>query len=104
MATALHHIPETAQPATPDAAGEGHFDTDVAIVGGGPVGTLLAVLLGRRGHRVTIVEKWPAFYEQPRAITFDHEIARILNILGIDSDNDPAIDYHNDIYYWKNAE
>ncbi|EMY36242.1 3-(3-hydroxyphenyl)propionate hydroxylase, partial [Arthrobacter crystallopoietes BAB-32] len=39
-----------------------------------------------------------------RAITFDHEIARILNILGIDSDNDPAIDYHNDIYYWKNAE
>ena len=85
------------------SASPGGFDADVAIVGGGPVGTLLAVLLGRRGHRVTIVEKWPTFYEQPRAITYDHEIARILAILGIDSDNDPAVDHHDDIYYWKNA-
>jgi resorcinol 4-hydroxylase (NADPH) len=80
------------------------LDTDVAIVGGGPVGTLLAVLLGQKGHRVTIVEKWPAPYNQPRAVTFDHEIARILSMLGIDSENDPAIGVHDDIYYWKNAE
>ncbi|MDJ0105040.1 bifunctional 3-(3-hydroxy-phenyl)propionate/3-hydroxycinnamic acid hydroxylase [Rhodococcus erythropolis] len=78
--------------------------TDVAVVGCGPVGTLLAVLLGQRGHRVTIVEKWPAPYEQPRAVTYDHEIARILAILGIDSDNDPAVEYHDDLYYWRNAD
>ncbi|WP_081737000.1 bifunctional 3-(3-hydroxy-phenyl)propionate/3-hydroxycinnamic acid hydroxylase MhpA [Arthrobacter sp. MA-N2] len=81
----------------------GTFDADVAVVGGGPVGTLLAVLLGQQGHRVTIVEKWPEFYAQPRAVTFDHEIARILSSLGIDSENDPAIGVHDDIYYWKNA-
>ncbi|WP_190987826.1 bifunctional 3-(3-hydroxy-phenyl)propionate/3-hydroxycinnamic acid hydroxylase [Pseudarthrobacter sulfonivorans] len=79
------------------------FDADVAIVGGGPVGTLLALLLGQKGYRVTIVEKWPEFYAQPRAVTFDHEIARILSSLGIDSENDPAIGVHDDIYFWKNA-
>jgi resorcinol 4-hydroxylase (NADPH) len=80
------------------------FDADVAIVGGGPVGTLLAVLLGQKGHRVTIVENWPEDYAQPRAVNFDHEIARILSSLGIDSENDPAIGVHDDIYYWKNAD
>ncbi|MDT2004089.1 bifunctional 3-(3-hydroxy-phenyl)propionate/3-hydroxycinnamic acid hydroxylase [Rhodococcus opacus] len=80
------------------------YNADVAVVGCGPVGTLLAVLLGQRGHRVTIVDKWPEPYDQPRAVTYDHEIARILAILGIDSDNDPAVEYHDDLYYWRNAE
>ncbi|MDA3425349.1 bifunctional 3-(3-hydroxy-phenyl)propionate/3-hydroxycinnamic acid hydroxylase [Pseudomonas aeruginosa] len=80
------------------------FDTDVAIVGAGPVGTLLAILLGQKGHRVTLVERWPQPYDRPRAVTFDHEIARILASLGIDSDNDPAINYHDELYYWRNAE
>lgn len=80
------------------------FDTDVAIVGAGPVGTLLAVLLGQRGHRAVVVEKWPTFYERPRAVTFDHEVARILGYLGIDSDNHPSIEQHDSLYYWKNAE
>ncbi len=80
------------------------FDTDVAVVGAGPVGTLLGVLLGERGHRVTIVEKWAASYDQPRAVTYDHEIARILSILGIDSDDDPAVEHHDDLYYWRNAQ
>ncbi|MFC9833289.1 bifunctional 3-(3-hydroxy-phenyl)propionate/3-hydroxycinnamic acid hydroxylase [Rhodococcus sp. NPDC127530] len=80
------------------------YDADVAVVGCGPVGALLAVLLGQHGHRVTIVDKWPEPYDQPRAVTYDHEIARILAILGIDSDNDPAVEYHDDLYYWRNAE
>lgn len=33
------------------------IDTDVAIVGAGPVGTLLAILLGQRGKRVTLIER-----------------------------------------------
>lgn len=80
-----------------------NYDADVAIVGAGPVGTLLAILLGQKGHRVTLVERWPQPYERPRAVTFDHEIARILSCLGIDSDNDPAISYHDELYYWRNA-
>ncbi|MFF4838084.1 bifunctional 3-(3-hydroxy-phenyl)propionate/3-hydroxycinnamic acid hydroxylase [Streptomyces sp. NPDC001315] len=81
----------------------GGTDTDVVIVGGGPVGTLLAILLGRRGHRATIVERWATPYEQPRAVTYDHEIARILETIGIDSESDPAVEHHEDLYYWKNA-
>ncbi|KAA1009767.1 bifunctional 3-(3-hydroxy-phenyl)propionate/3-hydroxycinnamic acid hydroxylase [Paraburkholderia panacisoli] len=80
------------------------FDTDVAIVGGGPVGTLLAILLGKRGKRVTLIERWSQAYGRPRAVTYDHEIARILATLGIDSDNDPAVDFHDELYYWKDAK
>lgn len=78
-------------------------DTDVAIVGGGPVGTFLAILLGRAGRRVTLIERWTQAYGRPRAVTYDHEIARILAVLGIDSENDPAINHHDELYYWKNA-
>lgn len=80
------------------------FDTDVAIVGAGPVGTLLAILLGQRGKKVTLIERWTTHYELPRAVTYDHEIARILATLGMDSENDPAISYHDELYYWKNRE
>ncbi len=79
------------------------FDTDVAIVGGGPVGTFLAIMLGRKGHRVTLIERWTTAYGRPRAVTYDHEIARLLAVLGIDSENDPAINYHDELYYWKDA-
>ena len=80
------------------------FDTDVAIVGAGPVGTLLAILLGRRGKKVTLIERWTNHYGLPRAVTYDHEIARIFATLGIDSENDPAISFHDELYYWKNKD
>lgn len=105
MATTFHATPK-AQSATPSSPGDSQkFDTDVVIVGAGPVGAMLAVLLGQQGHRATVVDKWPTPYVLPRAVTFDHEIARILSVLGIDSENDPAIEYHADaLYYWKNAK
>ena len=80
------------------------FDADVAIVGAGPVGTLLAILLGKRGKRVTLIERWTNHYALPRAVTYDHEIARILATLGIDSETDPAISFHDELYYWKNKD
>lgn len=79
-------------------------DTDVAIVGAGPVGTLLAILLGQRGHRVTLVERWTRHYDLPRAVTYDHEIARILATLGMDSENDPAVNHHDELYFWRNGD
>ena len=45
------------------------FDADVAVIGAGPVGTLLAILLGQRGKRVTLVERWTNHYALPRADT-----------------------------------
>ena len=83
---------------------EHSIDTDVAIVGGGPVGTLLALLLGKQGKRVTLVERWLTIYDRPRAVTMDHEVARVLASLGIDCDNDPAFEYHEELYYWKNVQ
>ena len=80
------------------------YDADVAIIGAGPVGTLLAILLGRQGRKVTLVERWTTHYALPRAVTYDHEIARILATLGIDSENDPAISFHDELYYWKNKD
>lgn len=80
------------------------YNAEVAIVGAGPVGILLAILLGKTGKKVTLVERWPTIYDRPRAVTMDHEVARILATLGIDCNNDDAIEYHDELYYWKNAD
>lgn len=80
------------------------FDAEVAIVGAGPVGTLLSILLGQRGRKVTLIERWTQHYPLPRAVTFDHEIARILATLGIDAEADDAISFHDELYYWKNRD
>ncbi|GLO69969.1 3-(3-hydroxyphenyl)propionate hydroxylase [Phaeobacter inhibens] len=79
-------------------------DANVAIVGAGPVGTMLAILLGQKGKKVTLVERWTTHYGLPRAVTYDHEIARILASLGIDSETDPAINCHDELYYWRNRD
>lgn len=78
--------------------------TEVAIVGAGPVGLLLAILLGRAGRDVVLTERWPEIYDRPRAVTMDAEVARILAALGIDCDTDPAFENHKELYYWKNAD
>ena len=56
---------------------------DVAIVGYGPVGQALAILLGQRGWKVGVFEKQPVAYPLPRAVHFDHEVGRILQAAGI---------------------
>lgn len=56
---------------------------DVLIVGGGPTGVTLAVLLAQRGLRVTVAEKEAAIYPLPRAAHLDHEILRILQECGV---------------------
>jgi 2-polyprenyl-6-methoxyphenol hydroxylase-like FAD-dependent oxidoreductase len=77
--------------------------TDVAIVGAGPTGLTLAILLAQRGHRVSMLERWSEPYRLPRAVHFDHEVARILQSCGIGSDL-RAISEPADLYEWRNAE
>ena len=56
---------------------------DVAIVGYGPVGQALAILLGQSGWRVGVFEKQAQAYPLPRAVHFDHEVGRILQACGV---------------------
>lgn len=58
-------------------------DTDILIAGYGPTGATLAALLGRRGWRVTILDKAAAIYDKPRAITADHEALRVFQEIGV---------------------
>ncbi|GAA4701001.1 bifunctional 3-(3-hydroxy-phenyl)propionate/3-hydroxycinnamic acid hydroxylase [Pseudonocardia yuanmonensis] len=51
---------------------------DVVIVGFGPAGEMLASLLGQRGHRIVVCEKFPEPYGLPRMSTLDGEVARLL--------------------------
>jgi 3-(3-hydroxy-phenyl)propionate hydroxylase len=59
------------------------IETDVLIVGLGPVGATLANLLGREGFRVLAVERDTQVYPLPRAAHFDAEIMRIWQGLGL---------------------
>lgn len=79
-------------------------DVDVAIIGGGPVGKMAALMLGRKGHRVTVLERKDHNYPLPRAVAHDAEIARILqNIdMSVTSMGD-TIEPYDDLYVWVNG-
>jgi 2-polyprenyl-6-methoxyphenol hydroxylase-like FAD-dependent oxidoreductase len=77
---------------------------DVALVGYGPVGQLLATLLGSQGHQVLVLERFTAPYGLPRAVHFDDEVARILQRVDLRSDTNPVIEPYDDWYEWRNAD
>ncbi|MCP2256005.1 flavoprotein hydroxylase [Prauserella aidingensis] len=77
-------------------------DYDVAVVGFGPVGQVLAILLGQQGHRVAVVERYEGIYPKPRAVVFDDEIARVLASAGIADRFVDVRDVASD-YEWRNV-
>ncbi|MFH8802116.1 bifunctional 3-(3-hydroxy-phenyl)propionate/3-hydroxycinnamic acid hydroxylase [Streptomyces sp. NPDC017936] len=76
---------------------------DVAIVGFGPVGQMLALLLGRQGYDVIALERWPDPYPLPRAAHFDHEVFRIFQAAGVGEEVRAVTDPVPDHYEWRNA-
>ncbi|TDN62755.1 bifunctional 3-(3-hydroxy-phenyl)propionate/3-hydroxycinnamic acid hydroxylase [Paraburkholderia sp. BL10I2N1] len=73
-------------PAIDMAAGDGRPQsvyTDVAIVGAGPVGLMLANMLGLQGVRVVLIEKLEQIIDYPRAIGLDDEALRVFQSVGL---------------------
>jgi 3-(3-hydroxy-phenyl)propionate hydroxylase len=56
---------------------------DCIIVGAGPTGAVLALLLGRAGHHVLVLERDADVFPLPRAVHMDHEIMRVLQDIGV---------------------
>jgi 3-(3-hydroxy-phenyl)propionate hydroxylase len=57
--------------------------TDVLVVGCGPVGAVLAIMLGMRGVRTVVIDKATEIFPLPRAIAFDSDAQRILQSIGL---------------------
>jgi 2-polyprenyl-6-methoxyphenol hydroxylase-like FAD-dependent oxidoreductase len=77
-------------------------EADVVVVGYGPAGNTLAILLGQLGRRVVVLERWPQPYPLPRAVHFDHEVGRIFQSCGI-GEHLRAISEPTLVYEWRNG-
>jgi 2-polyprenyl-6-methoxyphenol hydroxylase-like FAD-dependent oxidoreductase len=78
-------------------------ETDVVIVGAGPVGQLLALLLSRSGWRVEVLERRTRPFDLPRAVHIDHEVARVLQGVGVMAELMPVCE-PMDAYEWRNGQ
>jgi len=77
---------------------------DIAVVGFGPVGQTCALLLGRLGYDVVVLERWPEPYRLPRAVHFDHEIGRIFAAAGVGPEVEKVSAAVPDSYEWRAAD
>ena len=55
----------------------------VVVIGAGPTGASAAIMLGQRGIRCLVLERWPEVYPLPRAVHFDDEVFRIFASMGL---------------------
>jgi 2-polyprenyl-6-methoxyphenol hydroxylase-like FAD-dependent oxidoreductase len=78
------------------------LDCDVLVVGYGPVGQTLTILLAQHGHRVTVLERQERPYPRPRAVHFDDEVARVF-AAGELTEEIAAISQPSGEYDWRNA-
>ncbi|GAB2695418.1 bifunctional 3-(3-hydroxy-phenyl)propionate/3-hydroxycinnamic acid hydroxylase MhpA [Kitasatospora kifunensis] len=87
--------------ATP-ATSSSPTDAEVIVVGNGPVGAALSILLAQRGWRTLVLERRRRPYTLPRATSFDGESARLLAACGIGAElgrvTEPATGYQ-----WRTA-
>ncbi|KAA6475602.1 bifunctional 3-(3-hydroxy-phenyl)propionate/3-hydroxycinnamic acid hydroxylase [Agrobacterium sp. ICMP 7243] len=67
---------------------------DVVLIGYGPVGALLANMLGRDGISVLAVDRMGDIYDKPRAINIDHEVMRALQSVGLADEIEPKTMSH----------
>ncbi len=64
-------------------------DADVSIIGAGPVGLTLALMLAQKGCSVLLFERHPKPFSEPRAVGIDDETLRTWQACGILDKIDP---------------
>src|SRR5882757_11226793 len=69
-----------------DLESAGPNAADIVVVGAGPVGQILSLLLAARGRRVVLVERWSEPYALPRAVAASHDVRRVLDQLDLGKD------------------
>jgi flavoprotein hydroxylase len=70
-----------------------------SIAGFRPAGQLL----GRAGHDIVVLERWPQPYHLPRAVHFDDEIGRIFQAAGIAKEITAVTDPVPDHDEWRSS-
>jgi 2-polyprenyl-6-methoxyphenol hydroxylase-like FAD-dependent oxidoreductase len=86
-------------------------DCEVLIVGAGPVGFLLGLMLQAKGINVKLVERQKALYPLPRAVALDHESRRLIGTLGLSKELEPFLQNicfeggeNGTNYLWRDAD
>ena len=71
------------------------------IVGGGPVGLMLANLMGASGASVLLLEKRSTPYTAPRAIAYDAETLRLFQKIGLLEALEPSLECEVPVVYFN---
>jgi 3-(3-hydroxy-phenyl)propionate hydroxylase len=66
-----------------DSVSQTPMQADVVIIGYGPVGAMLANLLGLQGISTLVLERAAEIYDLPRAVHFDDEVMRLLQTVDL---------------------
>ena len=70
-------------PAEPSVKLDLPSDCQVAIIGAGPIGLMIANLLGAAGVKAIVLEAKPRLLGLPRAIAYDAETLRLFSQVGL---------------------
>ena len=67
------------------------YETEVAIIGCGPAGAMLANLLGLQGITTLVLEREAAIYDLPRAVHLDDEVMRLFQTVDLAEAMQPLV-------------
>ena len=70
---------------------EDEIKADVVVIGCGPVGAMLANLLGMQGISTLVLEREASIYHLPRACHFDDEVMRMFQTVGLSDAMAPLV-------------
>lgn len=76
-------------PSPTTSSGAAVVETEVLIVGAGPVGLMLANLLGTYGRRALVLETLDDLIDYPRAVGLDDEAFRLIQTIGLAEQIEP---------------